>query len=142
VNGNGKKGKKGSEGWADPRTDDQRLMIKLGSNRVVDFDGRLDVLNLLRNLVRRASKALSPKRLAHRVTGPRHGSEMHRSICGAGGKRPSQGEKLVGDPQTDLQPIRKITKREMQTKRKIPYGNNTVTNIIGSLPVTSSYRLA
>jgi hypothetical protein len=65
VNGNGKKGKKGSEGWADPRTDDQRLMIKLGSNRVVDFDGRLDVLNLLRNLVRRASKALSPEETLH-----------------------------------------------------------------------------
>ena len=65
MNGNGKKGKKGSEGWADPRTDDQRLMIKLGSNRVVDFDGRLDVLNLLRKSCAPREQSSVPRRDLH-----------------------------------------------------------------------------
>jgi hypothetical protein len=54
------------------------------------------------------------------------------------GQRPSHAESWLGIHETYLQPIKKITKREMQTKRKILYGNNTVTNIIGSLSVTSS----
>lgn len=119
MNGNGKKRKeKGAR--AGPIHGPMITMIKdddqkLGSNRVVEFDGRLDVLNLLRNLCAPREQSSVPKRLAHRVTGPRHGSELHRSICGAGAKaKPGRG--LVGDPQNDLQPIKKMTKREMQTK--------------------------
>jgi hypothetical protein len=47
---------------------------------------------------------------------------------------------MVGDPQAKPDPIRKIRKRGLPKKRKILYGNNGVTNIIGSLLVTSSYR--
>jgi hypothetical protein len=63
-------------------------MIKLGSNKVVDFfDGRLDVLNLLRNPVRRREQKLSPEENLHtELLGLEHGSELHRSICGAGAK--------------------------------------------------------
>jgi hypothetical protein len=48
--------------------------------------------------------------------------------------------KKGGDPQPRLEPIRKISSGEMQTKRKILYRNNVVTDIIGSLLVTSSYH--
>jgi hypothetical protein len=84
------------------------MMIKLGSNRVVNFDGRLDVLNLLKNLVRRASKALVLKRLVHRVTGPfSRGCHRDRNDMGVNcmvhlrcrGKGQKPGKELVGDPQ-------------------------------------------
>lgn len=138
------KERKGSEGWADPRTDDhddQKMIIKLGSNRVVEFDGRLECVELAqKSLCARVSKALSRRDSHTELLGLDMGVNCIDPFAVQGAKA-KPGRELVGDPQNDLQPIRKMTKREMPTKRKILYGNNTVTNIIGSLSVTSSYRL-